>query len=174
MCKNNIKINELETQILDALLKGDDPVLNTLRVQFDNLKIIKREFSGCGFFTHFSVPESCQKVDPASFVIDDVHLEVEDTENGASAMLFVRDGIIDFLEIIACTGNWPDNPILKSLNYFTKKRKSASVLEQIPLLKSVIYLIKRRRKGPILELIPSEKRDIEVTKLAWEKRLSKN
>ena len=146
-CYRYMENSELETQIMKALLTGNDPVLNTLREQFYNSKIVKREFTGCGFFIHFSVLESCKKVNPQNFVIDDVYLEVEGAENGASAMLFIREGIIDFLEVVTCTGNWPGNPILKSLNYFTKKPRADSVAE----------------------LVPSKERDIKVTKLAWTK-----
>ena len=104
--------------------------------------------SGSGIFTHFSVPESGQKVDPPNFVIDDVYLEIEGFENGASAMLFIKNGKIDFLEVVAITGEWPDNPILRSLHYFTKKP----------------------RKDSVVELIPSQERDLDVTKLAWIKK----
>lgn len=138
-----------ETQIMNALLDGNDPVLEILRQQFDSSEVNSREFTGVGSFTYFKVSENSPRVDPSSFFISDVHLEIEGTENGASAMLFVRNGVIDFLEVIAVTGKLPEDYIINSVNYLTRKKVDS-----------------------FHELIPSMERDLEVTRRAWLKDVS--
>ena len=89
---------ELERQMMDLLLRGDHPVLIVLRQQYAVAKIICREFSGVGFFTHFEVPEDVPLTVPPNFEAGGMQIFLENLPNGADCVLFVRKGKIDFLE----------------------------------------------------------------------------
>jgi hypothetical protein len=138
--------SEFEERVVAALLAGDDPQLATLRQQYSVASVRDREFTGVGFFTHFKLTAGPQAVEPESFVIDDVFLDVPETQNGASAMLFVRKGVIDCLEVVATTDDWPENPTLSRISYS-----------------------KRKFPGSFEQLVLSEERDLEVTRRAWNK-----
>ncbi len=133
----------LEQTIINALLIGDDPTLFILRQQYKGASVKGRKFTGCGFFTHFDVPV-VPHTEAMNFVINDVALDVEDIENGASAMLFVRNGVIDFLEIATHTEDWPKDAKLVNICYF-----------------------KRKLHDSFDELVASDKRYLEVTRRAW-------
>jgi hypothetical protein len=55
------KMNEIELRLLDALLGGDDPILDSLWVQLAEAKIESRELSGSGFLLNFTIPDSIPK-----------------------------------------------------------------------------------------------------------------
>jgi hypothetical protein len=139
-----MKILPNENQIINSILKGNDPILETLREQYKLSEVILREYTGVGFYIQFKVSESPPNVKPNSFVIQDIHLEVKGTENGASAMLFIKNGVIDFLEIIATTGNLPEEFEGESIYYF-----------------------KRKKANSFQELRASKERDLEVTRRVW-------
>jgi hypothetical protein len=65
-------IVELEGILLDALLVGDDPMLEMLRKQYATTVVSSREFTGVGFFTNFMVAEAAPRVNPPNFDIRDV------------------------------------------------------------------------------------------------------
>ena len=142
-----MKITPLEKRIIGALLDGDDPTLSRLREQYALAMVITRDFTGCGFFTHFCVPDTASRVTPPSFVVNDIFLEVRGTENGASALLFIRDGLIDFLEVVATTGDWPQNPEITSIQSFHRKGI----------------------RGTVKELVPQQRRDLDVIRRAWKR-----
>ena len=139
------RLNDFESQIVSALLNGTDPVLEGLRAQFTGALVSRREFSGVGVFTYFSLKSPVQTVEPENFVLDDVHLDVFGTDNGASAMLFVRHGVVDFLEVVAVTGDWPKEARLGRIWYLRRGAwtESHTTLE------------------------PSDTRDLEVPRMAW-------
>ena len=56
-----IKPTELESRVIDILLKGDDPVRKILRSQWKNYEIRDREYSGTGFFLDFDVSDDLPK-----------------------------------------------------------------------------------------------------------------
>lgn len=136
-------MNELENALIEALLKGNDPILKTLRQQIESLTVEKRDFTGVGFFTHLGTDESVPRVKPPDIVIRDVLFEIKGLESGAMAMLFVREGIIDFLEVVTFYGDWPDDAELDSIQYM--KRKAGSK-----------------------EFVSSKKRDMSVVREYWE------
>jgi hypothetical protein len=90
-------IIELEHTLIEALLAGDDPMLEALRKQFAAASVSQRDFTGVGFFSHFKVAKILSPVTPANFDISDVFIEFENAESGAMAVLAVRNGMIDHL-----------------------------------------------------------------------------
>ncbi len=101
-------IEEFEQIVLGTLLAGDDPMLIALRAQYATAIVTQRNLTGAGLYTHLAIPDETPHVTPADFIIEDVNLDLQGLENGAMAMLFVHDGVIDFLEVYTLTGAWPD------------------------------------------------------------------
>lgn len=97
-----VGLTELERQIMEMLLAGDHPVLETLREQFQRAKVAEREYTVVGFFTHFAVPADVRRLpNNRSFELDDVYGASRDSQWSwpeFGFILFVRDGAIDFLE----------------------------------------------------------------------------
>ena len=99
---------EFEQHLMTLLLQGDHPVLSILRQQYAAATVTLREFSGVGFFTHFSVPDDLPRAAPPNFAAGDVAFQLEGLYNGGGCVLFVRDGKLDFLEGYAYDEPWPE------------------------------------------------------------------
>lgn len=111
-------LDTFEEVVLQALLLGDDPVLAALRDQLRVVQVSERYFSGSGVFTYFAIPEGVAKVDPASFHIGDLQMEMKGSEVPAEAMLFVRKGRLDSLECYTYSNRWPEQPEITALGHF--------------------------------------------------------
>jgi hypothetical protein len=108
-----------ERAVLGGLLEGDHVVLATLRSQLASARVSDRSFTKPGRFVDIQVDPGANRVHPASFHIGDVHLDLDSCENGAAAILFVRDGHLSFLELVAYTEDWPESPYLRQLSYLS-------------------------------------------------------
>ena len=64
------------------------------------------------------------RVQPRSFHIGDIQLEVTGVNGGALALLFIREGTIDFLEEANVCREWPNKPKLVSISYHSRKPRS--------------------------------------------------
>src|SRR5579871_5101850 len=101
-------MTDIETQALTYLLQGEHPVLAVLRDQLRALSVADREFTGVGFFTNFTVPESAVRLSPPGrMVIGDVHAEIDGLEHGAGFILFIENGAIKTLECFIHEAAWP-------------------------------------------------------------------
>ncbi len=107
---------DLEQKLMELLLQGDHPTLAVLRQQYSSAKVIRREFSGVGFFTTFEVPENVPKIKPENITGGNVDIELDDMPNGAGCVLFVQDGKLSMLECYSNADPWPDRIIIKSLS----------------------------------------------------------
>ena len=89
----------IERRVMQMLLAGDHPTLETLRQQFDRCSVAKREFTGVGFFTSFKVRDGVPRLEPARrIVMGDVCADVDGLEWGCGFILFVDDGLLGTLE----------------------------------------------------------------------------
>lgn len=113
---------EYESELLAFLLEGDDPVLVGLREQVRFLSVVSRDSSDGGVFTYFDVQPCAQRVTPASLRIDDVWFELVGDSEGGAAILWVREGAMDSLEVYANSGRWPSIPQVAALHYFGPER----------------------------------------------------
>lgn len=95
-----VGLTELERRVMEMLLAGDHPMLETLRQQFQHANVAKREYTGVGFFTHFEVPADVRRLpNNRSFELRDVFGASPDgPQREFGFILFIRDGVIDFLE----------------------------------------------------------------------------
>lgn len=112
---------KIEQAVLEMLLAGSIPLLVELRRQFEVCTIKKRKFTGHGFFTDFSVPEETQKRVGLDLVLDDVLGEdISGLQNGAGFLLFIKDGILDYLEGFSYEERWPESVNEFKLTYSKK------------------------------------------------------
>lgn len=114
-----ISLTELERRVMEMLLAGDHPILGILRAQFDRAKVVRREFSGVGFFTHFEIPSDVARLPgQRSFELGDVHADMPGLAAPVGFILFIRDGAIDFLEGYTYGDDvWPEEITTFRLSY---------------------------------------------------------
>jgi hypothetical protein len=106
-------LSGFESLVMDRLLAGDSPALKTLRQQLAVASVSNREFSGIGFFTHFLVPETVERLAGNGNLTLDVFADLEGVESGAGFILFIKDGALDMLEGYVQVGKWPDVPVVR-------------------------------------------------------------
>ena len=106
-----------EAELLKLLLEGDLPILVVLRDQAARARVVRREFSGVGFFTWFEIPDNVTLAEPPGFAGGNVNIQMEDLAYGAGCVLFIRNGKLDMLECYTNAGErWPERIRLKSLS----------------------------------------------------------
>jgi hypothetical protein len=105
------ELTPLEEAVLDELLDRPGEPFTTLREQLAHASVTSREFTGVGFFTHFTVPrEAPLRRDLPSAELLDVDARIAGVEHGAGFVLFVRDGVISQLEGYTYGDTpWPDS-----------------------------------------------------------------
>jgi hypothetical protein len=93
---------------MTMLLKGQDTTLDILRDQLKASCVAHREHTGAGFYTTFKVPEHLRRVpQDRRFTIGDVVAEITGLNHGAGFVLFVENGVLDFLEGYTYDEPWP-------------------------------------------------------------------
>jgi hypothetical protein len=114
------ELSRLEKEALAMLASGDDPRFAVLRQQLTVCEVVRREFTGVGFFTHLAVPPSAPRLpigaDKAS--IGGVNAEVPNMQRGIGFVLFITDGVLDTLEAFTYDEPWPDDLKDFDLRYF--------------------------------------------------------
>jgi len=110
-------IEQLEQQLMAALLSGEDARLAALRAQYRSATVGARQFTGVGFFTHFVLPGAVPLVTPLNFEIADVFLQLAGVAHGAMAILFIRESRLDCLEVVTLDDPWPEQIAVQSLYY---------------------------------------------------------
>lgn len=118
-----VGLNALEQGVLEKLLAGDHPMLATLRRQFGQARLAKREYTGVGFYCDFEVESNAPKV-AGDFHIGDVHAELEGLAHGAGFVLFIRGGRLRMLEGFTYDEPWPEQIGDFSLRYTDPARKA--------------------------------------------------
>lgn len=116
-------LTTFERQVLDAFLQGSHQQLAILRNQAAVAKVSVREHTVVGAYADFVVPPTMPAATPHDIIFGDVNVEVENVENGVTALLFIENGYISFLEFATFTGEWPREPRLIKLGYFREEPK---------------------------------------------------
>lgn len=109
---------EFEKTVMKMLLRGEDPVLMSLRDQYHNSIFVNREFSGAGFFTRFKIKKGVPPLaDKQNFEIGDVDVNLGNIKNAIGVILFIRNGYLSMLEGYELVmETWPDyysDPVLE-------------------------------------------------------------
>jgi hypothetical protein len=121
------KMSEIERKLLDTLLEGDDPILDSLRAQLAESKIESRELSGSKFFLNFEIPDSVPKINPERIIIGDVYFDLEGVQHGGGAIIFIENGYLSMLEAyLNGDEEWPDQPRLSRVFYDSNPRDLAA------------------------------------------------
>ncbi|MCX5741652.1 MAG: hypothetical protein NT062_04030 [Proteobacteria bacterium] len=117
-------LNEIEGAVLDKLLAGEIPTLQILRSQRDHLCVMKREFTGVGFYTEFGHPPGAARLRaPMRVRFGDVLADIRGLEHGAGFVLFIDDGLITMLEGYSTANEpWPELTAPLSLRYLPPER----------------------------------------------------
>jgi hypothetical protein len=85
-----MEILPLEHDLMNALLAGDDPVLEVLRRQYAAASVTKRDYTGSGFFTYFSIPPGVPLApSPSGLHLRDVIFDVCGDSPGGEALLWL-------------------------------------------------------------------------------------
>ena len=98
-------------------------MFKALRQQFVHAKFRGRDFTGCGFFTYFDVPDE-YRIDNLHGHIDDVHALFERPEEILCFVLWIENGKIDCLEGFQGSGlDWNNDYTGAKIDYMVKERR---------------------------------------------------
>jgi len=117
------EFSALESDVVRTLLTGDAPGLQVLREQWSQARLLHREATGVGFFTHFSLPLGVHRLSKANARIGDVLADVAGLQNGAGFILWVEAGVISCLEGYSFGEDWPSDIDRYALRYEHRQRK---------------------------------------------------
>jgi hypothetical protein len=85
------------------------PLRDQLLAQFRAASVKQRDYSGFGLFVHFEFPGAVEPIkEPRNFDFGSVAIELDGLEDGAGVVVFVRDGLLDMLEIFTYDEAWPE------------------------------------------------------------------
>lgn len=114
---------EFEKIVMSKLLGGEHEILEALRQQYLKGLVTSREFTGCGFFTYFEVPES-MALDGINGRIDDVKAQIIDHKgNYLFFILYITNGKFDVLECFTTQDGWEqDYNVVVEYCYETERR----------------------------------------------------
>lgn len=115
-------LEELERQVVTALLAGDDPLLAALRRQYAAATVRDRELEHNGFVTRFDVPASIAAIERKLMHLDDLQVELEGAQTPADASLRIHNGRIRSLEVFVYGGELPHAPVVKAAWYYGTER----------------------------------------------------
>jgi len=119
----------LEREVLEKLLAGNDPDLEILRDQIPKSVISAREFTGTGFFANFHVmPNVVRLLKRELLTIGDVSASILGTKHGAGFILYIDNGILDYLEGFTFDEDWPDRVEKFELAYLEEKPRGSGQL----------------------------------------------
>lgn len=100
---------KFENIIMNKLLDGENEILKALKKQYSNAHVTSREFTGCGFFTYFNVPQS-MAIDNINGRIDDVKAEfIEHKGDYLFFILYISNGKFDVLECFTTLDSWEND-----------------------------------------------------------------
>jgi len=120
----NSKLTPLEAEVLKWLLAGEDSILAALREQFASASILSRNLTGHGFYLNFIVSTSVTRLHEKfhvkpDFCFGDVKASIDSLEHGAGFLLWVKSGVLDFLEGYTYDESWPVEIESFELQYIT-------------------------------------------------------
>ncbi|HEY0155698.1 MAG TPA: hypothetical protein VGF28_00245 [Thermoanaerobaculia bacterium] len=115
-------LEEFETQVMSALLAGDDPLLEALRGQYAVATVRDRERTGAGFVTRFEVPAGAPAVDRKLMHLDDLQVQLEGAATPAETSVHVHNGRLRSLECFVYEGAFPEAPSIQAAWYYGTER----------------------------------------------------
>jgi hypothetical protein len=117
-----MKIEELEAQVMAALLAGDDPLLEALREQYAAASVRDREITATGFVTRFDVPPSIPPIGRKLLHLDDLQVQLAGAVTPAETSVHVHNGRLRSLECFVYDGAFPAEPVIEAAWYYGTER----------------------------------------------------
>ena len=117
-----MSIDELESEVMAALLAGDDPLLETLRTQYAQVSSRTRERTATGFVTRFEVPATAPRIDRKLLHLDDLQIELQGAATPADTSLHIHNGRLKSLECFVYDGAFPEAPSIQAAWYYGTER----------------------------------------------------
>lgn len=111
-------LTEFEAQILKAIIKvnSNKNLCEKLYKQVENITVVRREFTGCGFYTEFHVNSKNYKLDnKEKIMLGGIIAELSELEHGTNFILYIENGLIQTLEGFCYDEQWPDNTTIIKL-----------------------------------------------------------
>ena len=131
---------DFEKKLMLMLLAGNNFTLSELRFQYENSQVKFREFTGVGFFTHFSTKSEIKPLAKRNFEFGDICGDLGGTKCAMGFFLFVRDGYLDWIEGFTFSiDEWPDNYFGVDL-YYVDDNPKGNIRTNI---RDLSYLIKK-------------------------------
>jgi len=120
-------LSQLEFDVLDKLLAGEDPIVIALRKQLRVARVKSRELTGVGFYTEIELPRDVEPAPMRSGAVKfgDVVADVPGLRGGVGFLLFICDGRIEMLEGYTYEEPWPSQIDSYRLKYATTERRAA-------------------------------------------------
>ncbi len=125
-----MSLEEFERAVMQALLAGDDPLLQALRAQYAVATVRDREVTPTGFVTRFDVPASATAIDRKLLHLDDLQVELEGAKTPVDTALNVYSGRLRSLECSVYDGTFPEAPVITAAWYYGT-RKHDSIGEEL-------------------------------------------
>jgi hypothetical protein len=125
-----LTLEQFEQAVMKALLAGDDPLLQTLRDQYEVATVRDREITPAGFVTRFDVPASAKAIDRKLLHLDDLQVELEGAATPVDTALNVYSGRLRSLECSVYEGSFPESPVIKAAWYYGTE-KHAGITEEL-------------------------------------------
>ena len=123
MSINNDNMTDFELQIMQMMLVGDDPVLAILREQYASASVVAKDYTGHGFFINYTIPEHVERLHGKQDVVfGDVQATISSSQDVLLFILFIRVGVISFLEGCTTDHEWPENLDEYQLSYIFGNR----------------------------------------------------
>ena len=127
MSERNIDgFEQFEREVMEMIAKENPKYEAKIMAQYEKAHVIKREFTGHGFFTDFDI------TDPADSLgcgynnqLGDLTAEFPEVKFGAGFVLFIKNGFIEMLEgYVYGDEAWPDQiteyKLVPSMNVMIK------------------------------------------------------
>ena len=120
---HEVSLTYLEATVLEWLLVGDKPVLVALRNQLSIANIRSRKLTGVGFYLMFDIPPNTPKIDEipdikTNFCFGDVAASLDSLKHGIGFLLWVKNGLLDYLEGYTYDEPWPSEIKDFELHYY--------------------------------------------------------
>lgn len=126
-----MELTNLERQVMEALLAGNEPALQLLAHQFKTATVTTRELTGAGFYTTFLIMPQAPRLEGSKAIrLGDVTAEIDGLQSGAGFVLFVNNGAIEFLEGFSYGEPWPEKVDNFRLSYMGKPSRDWARVKQ--------------------------------------------
>lgn len=102
---------------LDMLLAGPGPALASLRAQAACAAVRCRTYNSFGEYVDLDVPSTSERASPGGLILGDIELNVAGVSHPVTVLLYVKDGLLDFIEFSTIEGDWPEQPSVQSAHY---------------------------------------------------------